>query len=228
MMCLLIRTKLLLKAECSLSTFSRLLIAKIYGQINSCNDNLINWNFPNAGAYKINTDGLRWKRELRRDCSWRSRKMDRRLLWQYWLVDGYQGWALGYALVLCDERNWEGVLIETDCLTAVKLIQGEISEEHHPDRALIEDCRNMIKDLNTMVKHVLWEANKCADKHAKIEGSQGERLVRMLVPPEDIIEDLRAWPKPATPVKYLTFKYTVCWSSSMKNIVLPLIALCAS
>lgn len=59
MMCLLIRTKLLLKAECSLSTFSRLLIAKIYDQISSCNDNLINWNFPNAGAYKINTDGLR-------------------------------------------------------------------------------------------------------------------------------------------------------------------------
>ena len=82
-------------------------------------------------------------------------------------------YLLRNALHLCDERNWEKVLIETDCLTAVKLIQGEINE-HHPDRVLIEDCRKMTKDLKTEVTHVLWEANNCADKIAKLGGQQGE------------------------------------------------------
>ncbi|KAM7490880.1 hypothetical protein LguiA_033801 [Lonicera macranthoides] len=34
--------------------------------------------------------------------------------------------------------------------------------------------------------------HRCADKLAKLEGNQGERAVRLLVPPEDLIEDIRA------------------------------------
>ncbi|KAM7491243.1 hypothetical protein LguiA_034164 [Lonicera macranthoides] len=59
-----------------------------------------------------------------------------------------------------------------DCLTAVKLIKGELNDDHHPNRVLIEDYRKLIRDLNTTLNHVLREANKCADKLAKIRGEQ--------------------------------------------------------
>lgn len=38
---------------------------------------------------------------------------------------------------------------------------------------------------------MLREGSKCADKLAKLEGKQSERMVCMLVPPEELIEDLR-------------------------------------
>ena len=101
-------------------------------------------------------------------------------------------WAIRYALQLCEERNWEGISIETDCLTAVKLIIGDVNDDHHLDQVLIEDCRKMIKNLNTEMVHVLREGNKCADKLAKMGGEQREMSVRMLIPPEELIEELKA------------------------------------
>ena len=101
-------------------------------------------------------------------------------------------WAIRYALKLCKDRNWISVLVESDSQSAVNLINGEEDVDIHQDRILIEDCRRLIRDMNTSVLHVLREANKFSDKLAKIGGKQGEQAVRMLIPTEDIIEDLKA------------------------------------
>lgn len=80
--------------------------------------------------------------------------------------------------------RWERIPIETDCLTAIKLIITY--------RVLIEDCRELIKDMIMEVVHVLNEANKCADNLAKIGEEQGERLVRMLMPLDELIDNMKA------------------------------------
>ncbi|KAM7487446.1 hypothetical protein LguiB_024930 [Lonicera macranthoides] len=166
-------------------------------QINSTEVRLIKWNFPSIGAFKINTDGSvgQWERG-----SYGGLVRNNQGKW----IEGFCGyigwstmikaelWAIRYALKLCKERNWEGVPIESDCQTAVLLIQGEEDEENHPDRILIEDCRKLITEMNTAVSHIFREANRCADKLAKLGVNQGEREVRMLIPPENLIEDLRA------------------------------------
>lgn len=108
-----------------------------YDQVNSQNGNLIKWKFPNAGSFKINTDGSLGQGDRG---SFGGLMRDDQGKW----VEGFCGniewstvikaelWAIRYALYLCDERNWEGAPIETDCLTAVKLIKGDIKDNHHP------------------------------------------------------------------------------------------------
>lgn len=46
--------------------------------------------------------------------------------------------------------------------------------------------------MNIVVVHVLREANRCTDKLAKLGWMQSEQAVRMLVPPKDLIGDLKA------------------------------------
>lgn len=55
-------------------------------------------------------------------------------------------------------------------------------EENHVEIILILDCRNLIREMNSRVIHILREANCCADKLAKIGGAQGDQAVRMLIP----------------------------------------------
>lgn len=44
--------------------------------------------------------------------------------------------------------------------------------------------------MDTPIWHIPCEANCCADKIAKIGGAQKKQLVRMIVPPDLLIEDL--------------------------------------
>lgn len=82
--------------------------------------------------------------------------------------------------------------IETDCLVAIDLINHEEDEEenNHPDIILIQDCKNLKREMDTPIRHIPWEANCCADKFAKIGGTQKKRLARILVSPNQLIEDL--------------------------------------
>ena len=43
-----------------------------------------------------------------------------------------------------------------------------------------------------IIQHVLREANRCADKMVRIGRIQNERLVKVLVPPAELVEDLLA------------------------------------
>lgn len=44
--------------------------------------------------------------------------------------------------------------------------------------------------MDTKIIHVLREANRCEDLLAKMGGDQNEQEVRMLVPPNEIIEEM--------------------------------------
>ena len=70
------------------------------------------------------------------------------------------------------------IYYQSDSQSAVNLINGEEDDDIHSDKILIEDCRSLIRDINTSVLHVLREVNKCADKLAKIGRKQGEQAVR--------------------------------------------------
>ena len=101
-------------------------------------------------------------------------------------------WGLRQALSLVKDNGWSSVIIESDCLEAINLISGEEDVENHPCRALIRDCRMMSREVAVKLQHVLREANRCADKMAKLGSKQNEKLVRILVPPMELVDDLLA------------------------------------
>ena len=41
-----------------------------------------------------------------------------------------------------------------------------------------------------MLMHILREANRCADVLAKMGAEQNEEAVRMLVPPNEVVEEI--------------------------------------
>ncbi|KAM7521855.1 hypothetical protein LguiA_011757 [Lonicera macranthoides] len=85
-------------------------------------------------------------------------------------------------LRLAKEKEWIGICIESNCQKVVDLIKVEDEETNHP-------CRNLIAPN---VQHILREGNRCVDKMARIRKSQHERLVKILVPPIELVEDLNA------------------------------------
>lgn len=82
--------------------------------------------------------------------------------------------------------------MESDSLVAVNLINGEEDIQNHPERAYIEDCRKLKEHIDVRINHILREANRCAYKMAKLGVTQSEQHVRVLIPPDDVIEDLMA------------------------------------
>lgn len=58
--------------------------------------------------------------------------------------------------------------------------------------ALINDCRIMMGETSAGLTHILNETNKCADKLAHLEACQWEQCIRILVLPDEFIDDLIA------------------------------------
>lgn len=83
--------------------------------------------------------------------------------------------ALKQAMKMCKEKGWFGPPIETDCLEAVDLINKEEQEMNHPERIVMEECRTLKLELDTPVRHIPRNANRVADKVAKLGGAQNER-----------------------------------------------------
>lgn len=49
-----------------------------------------------------------------------------------------------------------------------------------------------LNEANVKLYHILREANRCADKTAKLGATLSEHCVRVLIPPDDVVEDLMA------------------------------------
>jgi len=79
-----------------------------------------------------------------------------------------------------------------DSFNANELVNGDDDVEHHPDKILIEDCRTMLRESNYKLSHILKEGNKCADTLALYGGLQHERELRILIPPNEVVEDMIA------------------------------------
>lgn len=82
--------------------------------------------------------------------------------------------------------------IESDSLAAINIINDDDEMENHPERIFIENSRKLKEEVKAQIWHVLRKANRCAVKMAKLRRSQREQLVRVLIPPDDVIEDLIA------------------------------------
>ena len=74
----------------------------------------------------------------------------------------------------------------------VQLINNMKEVIHHPERALIEDCRLLKEETGAQLSHILREANKCADILAKLGGTQRELHRRVLIPNDELMEQLMA------------------------------------
>lgn len=82
--------------------------------------------------------------------------------------------------------------LDSESKTSVDLINNNNGVENHPERTLIEACRKLKIDIKSEVSHILKEDNRCVDGLAKLRATQSELHVRILVPSDDVVEDLMA------------------------------------
>ncbi len=80
--------------------------------------------------------------------------------------------------------------IEIDALMVVFFLA--LSSIPHPSlRTLVDDCRFLLQRIpHKELKHVFREANKCADRLAKLGGSQDDDFVVLNTPPTCICDVL--------------------------------------
>ena len=92
---------------------------------------------------------------------------------------------------LAKERTWLEAIIETDSLTVVKLINKD-EIDTHLDKTLIGDCKKLKEDMMLELLHVKREGNKCADYLSKLGRTQGEQLMRVMVPSNELVQLIKA------------------------------------
>lgn len=87
-----------------------------------------------------------------------------------------------FGLLTAKDRGWKSFNLESDCKTAVDMInEGDWS--NHPHAAIILDCREMKTELNADVTFIPREANQCADWLAKYAKSRAEEFFMLDDPP---------------------------------------------
>ncbi|KAI8534599.1 hypothetical protein RHMOL_Rhmol10G0102900 [Rhododendron molle] len=91
-------------------------------------------------------------------------------------------WAIREGLKLALDREWKGVLVETDSLVASQLINGSLSDKHVLNN-IICDYRSMLPRLDSEVKHIYREGNSCADLLAGLNFQQLSLVVLPNMPP---------------------------------------------
>ena len=60
---------------------------------------------------------------------------------------------------------------------AVNLIKDDDDEENHPNRILIDDCKDLVAETDTQPVHILREANRCTDVFACMGRERTEQEV---------------------------------------------------
>lgn len=91
-------------------------------------------------------------------------------------------WAIRQGLTLAWDAGYPRVIVETDSLEAVRLVDDNFMVRTH--RALVHDIRFLIaRDWECKIQHVLREANQCADHLAKLGATQLETQIIWQNPP---------------------------------------------
>lgn len=85
-----------------------------------------------------------------------------------------------------------GILIKGDRQDAVNLINKDDKEDNHPCRILIEECRKLRWEVKPNIQHVLRKTNRCINKMARLKRIQNEKLVKILVLPIVLVDELMA------------------------------------
>lgn len=81
-------------------------------------------------------------------------------------------------------------MIEIDCLNAINLVNESTEEESHPNKILIDDCKELLLEMEARVVHILREANRCADILAHMGGEDDKQEVMMLIPSNKIVKEM--------------------------------------
>ncbi|KAF2289542.1 hypothetical protein GH714_037023 [Hevea brasiliensis] len=91
--------------------------------------------------------------------------------------------GISFGLQLAWLNGFRRVIVESDCLKAVKLINNEKDIFFHPLAALIQDCRRLMKmNWHCCLSHVYREQNFCADSLARqSHGLQIQEMVKLNV-----------------------------------------------
>jgi ribonuclease HI len=99
-------------------------------------------------------------------------------------------WAIRDGLSLIVDMGFLYVTIEIDALMVVSFLA--LNSIPHPSlRPLVADCRFLLQRIpHKELKHVFREANKCADRLAKLGGSQEADFVVLDTPPACICDVL--------------------------------------
>ncbi|KAF7807491.1 Transposon TX1 uncharacterized [Senna tora] len=141
-------------------------------------DRLVGWRKLEKNQLKINTDGNSLGNPSRAGFGGIIR-------------DDNGSWILGFSdqlgitscthvelaeihqgLMCAEDVDGSGALLETDSLEAVHLINNCDCSTHHYG-AIIQNIRDLLRSSGISIKHVLREANFCADAPAKI-GAHGD------------------------------------------------------
>ncbi|CAL5369686.1 unnamed protein product [Camellia sinensis] len=93
--------------------------------------------------------------------------------------------AQSRGLTILFQKGTQGVEIETDSELAIDQIQNG-PNTNSPYKALIEDARFQLKRCDCLLRHTLREGNRCADKLASLGVEQGEHVVLLEDPPEEV------------------------------------------
>lgn len=104
-------------------------------------------------------------------------------------------WGIRHALKLSKDRNSRNIVVESECLVAVNIIKDDDNEENHPNKILIDDCKELVVEMDIQLVHILRETNWRADVLACMGREQTEQEVWMLISPPHPppTKSLRKW-----------------------------------
>lgn len=95
-------------------------------------------------------------------------------------------WAIRDGLMLCIDRNLAMVEVELDANAVVDMLANPLYS-NNAISPLIEDCRYLVSQIpHVRIKHCYREANRCADKLARMGANQNLNLIFYDDPPGDL------------------------------------------
>ena len=88
--------------------------------------------------------------------------------------------------MLCINRNLEVVEVELDARAVINVISN-LNISNLFVHSLVDDCRLLASQIPRIhFKHYYCEANRCADRLARMGGTQGTALIFYDSPPKDL------------------------------------------
>lgn len=96
-------------------------------------------------------------------------------------------WALRDGLLICVHRNFYVVEVEVDARAVIDVLFASKCTNSLV-APLVDDCKQLATQIHQMCfKHCFWEANRSADKLARMGAAQDSQFKLFLCPPVDLV-----------------------------------------
>ncbi|CAL5337582.1 unnamed protein product [Camellia sinensis] len=93
-------------------------------------------------------------------------------------------WGVYRGLTIILEKGMRDIIVETDSVQVVKLLQEESSPTFQ-HRALLEDAKFLMQRCKCIIQHILREGNKAADGLANLGANHQDSFVFLNDPPTE-------------------------------------------